>query len=92
MQRVLNKRQKQLLDQTRERFVDERVCGYRTAADGVRKDFPPMDRAQAEQIWQNGLPKFENAMFDPEVIARFDLGKDEPIPAEWIKLIEKKKQ
>jgi hypothetical protein len=82
-QRPLNKRQQEFLVGLRERFIHERVSGYR---DKAGNKVEPVDLKTAERLYAKKLPDFRKCVFDPDVIAKFCLDANEPIPAKWRKL------
>lgn len=59
--------------QARERFIQERMCGYR---DGKGDFHKPVARSTAVRAWGKQRPHFVKAMKDPEVRQKLKL--DEP--------------
>lgn len=83
MKYPLNKLQRKAVDQIYERFMAERTQGYLDTK-GTRHE--PVSKEEAQRLWDESgnQAEFEQVMFDPEVIEKFGLGKDEPIPAEAV--------
>jgi hypothetical protein len=63
----LNARQETALRHIEERFIDERVRGYR----GTDQTWhPPIPKEEAQALWKQCATNFRRVMFDPDLVKK----------------------